>query len=409
MKNNDQIEKLSNPTKKTGANFCERLTLFFSLILMLFLSSCIDEFWPDLDNKYENLLVVDGMITTAPGPYTIRLSHSSNLNNPVYSPLSGYVVIIADDVGNSETLEELEEGTYTTKADGIQGIVGRSYKLILHDPNGKKYESEFEKLIAPMEIDTLYANVEYREHDNFSMDIPGYQFYIGTKPGIADTNFIRWQLEQTYKYTADFLIYFYFDGTLHPFPKIDSLETCWKTTPVYSIFSASTAGLNEPVISGFPLHYISFYQRDFSIRYSLLVSQLTIGENAFNYWQQVNEQNTAGDGLYSQVPYQIRGNVYNIADPDEPVLGYFQAAGLDQRRIFMDRPPAIYPMYYPICELTQPDYEEYGWMFRVRDPREWPIYVTIDANNARAVPVKACVDCQQSGGTIVKPDFWEDE
>ena len=392
-----------------GVNLYDRLMHFFILISMIFIVGCVDEFWPELNDKYDNLLVVDGMITNAPGPYTISLSHSSTLIYPKYFPLTGYEVIITDDNGNSETLTEQEEGTYRSASDGMQGEIGRSYKMIIHDPAGKTYESDFEKLIAPVEIDTIYTNVEYRENDNFPMSIPGYQFYIGTKPGLVDTNYIRWQLEQTYQYEADFLIYFYYDGTLHPFPKTDSLQTCWKTTPVYSIFCATTAGLTDPIITDFPLHYVSFDQRDFSIKYSLLINQLTLGEKAFEYWQQVNKQNTAGDGLYSQVPYQIRGNIHNIADESEPVLGYFQAAGIDQKRIFMDRPPAIFPMYYPVCELTQPDYEEYGWMFRVRDWREWPIYVTVDANNARAVPVKACVDCQKNGGSIVKPDFWEDE
>ena len=65
-------------------------------------------------------------------------------------------------------------------------------------------------------------------------------------------------------------------------------------------------------------------------------------------------------------------------------------------------------MYYPECELKQSDFEEYGLMFRFKDPRDWPRYVTMNANFARAVPVQSCLDCRKNGGTIEKPEFWVD-
>jgi len=90
------------------------------------------------------------------------------------------------------------------------------------------------------------------------------------------------------------------------------------------------------------------------------------------------------------------------------VLGYFEVAGLDPMRIFMNRPDPPTQMYYPICELTEGDYMEYGNMFRTHNPREWPKYVVVDLNGARAVPQKNCSDCRVKGGTIFKPDFWID-
>ncbi|MBE0655911.1 MAG: DUF4249 domain-containing protein [Bacteroidales bacterium] len=385
-----------------------RLIGLIILPVVVLLNACEERYWPDLGNKYEKLLVVDGKITNQPGPYTIKLSESSTLLYPKYFPLTGYQLIISDDAGNSETLTETEEGTYSTAPDGIQGIIGRSYQLTVNDPFGKTYASEFEELLPPVEIDTVYANLEYRSNAGFSFDIPGYQFYISTKPGTSDTNYIRWQLEQTHQYIVDFKIYFYYDGTLHDFPNPDSLETCWLTHSIYSIYTSSTAGLEEPKIVDYPLHYISFDTREFSIRYSLLVEQLTISEKAQKYWSEVADQNTTGGDLYTRLPYQIQGNMHNILNENEPVLGYFQVAGADVKRIYIDRPKPPVLMYYSICALLPTDYEEYGWMFRINDWREWPKYVTVDLNQARAVPNPVCIDCRENGGTIVKPDFWED-
>ena len=119
-----------------------------------------------------------------------------------------------------------------------------------------------------MPIDTIYTDIEYTNSDYHTFDIPGYRFFINTQTGNEDTTYIRWQLEETYEYTSDFKIYFYYDGVLHDFSDPDSLHTCWLTEPVYEIFTASTAGLNNPIIADYPLHYVSFEQREISIRYS---------------------------------------------------------------------------------------------------------------------------------------------
>ncbi|MBE0655910.1 MAG: DUF4249 family protein, partial [Bacteroidales bacterium] len=206
----------------------------------------------------------------------------------------------------------------------------------------------------------------------------------------------------------DYKIYFYYDGKLHDFPKPDSLETCWLTQSIYAVYTSSTVGLNEPKISNFPLHYVSFDNRDFSIRYSLLVEQLTISGKAQKYWYEVADQNTSGGDLYTRLPYQVRGNIVNVRDASEIVLGYFQVAGSDVRRIFLDRPAPPVNMYYSFCELSEANYQDYGWMFIVNDWREWPKYVTVDLAGTRAVPEPYCIDCREKGGTIVKPNFWED-
>ena len=101
-------------------------------------------------------------------------------------------------------------------------------------------------------------------------------------------------------------------------------------------------------------------------------------------------------------------NINNINNPDEAVLGYFQAAGIDKKRVFFNRPEYQVKMYYPVCELHEPDYLEYALMLQFPDPRDWPRYVTMNAYYSRAVPVQECLDCRENGGAIDKPEFWID-
>jgi hypothetical protein len=66
-----------------------RIKVFLLIMaLLVAVASCIDEYWPELD-KYEHLLVVDGLITDDPGPYLIRLSLTSNVKDPKQIPYPG--------------------------------------------------------------------------------------------------------------------------------------------------------------------------------------------------------------------------------------------------------------------------------------------------------------------------------
>lgn len=375
------------------------------LVIVLLLSSCREEFWPDLGSKYDKILVVEGMITNLEGPYTVMLSYSSSFEDPDPIPAGGFEVTLLDDQGLGEALEETEPGTYMSRPDGIRGTPGRLYKMNIQSPDGRTYESDFEKLHTPAGIDSIYALLEYRNIDYFPFDLPGYQFYVDTRPAESDSVHFVWQLTQTYQYSVDFGLFYYYDGRLHTVLNPDSIKTCWRTDPVYSIFTTSLKGLTEPVISSFPLHFVGFDTREFSEGYSLFVRQLTVSESAGEFWNAVNELHTSSDGLYTRLPYQIRGNIHNIDNRDEPVLGYFMTAGVSQQRLFYEPPPPSL-MYYFICELQPEDYEDYGWMFIVNDPQEWPKLVTRDPNNRRAVPNPFCIDCRLSGGTTVKPEFW---
>jgi hypothetical protein len=378
------------------------------LIMILMNNSCIDEYWPVIDEKDINLLVVEGMITTAAGPYTIRLSRSASVNQSSFNPVAGCEVTIIDNLGKSEILNETSPGVYQTSVNGMQGVPGRKYKIQITAQDGKVYQSGFEELKDPIGIGTVYTELEYRPSDNFSFDIPGYQFYINTQPSLEDSSCFLWRLEQTYEYNADYLIFYSYDGQIHDFGHSTFLYTCWKTDPILKIFTASTIGQSQNGVNGFPLHYVSFDTKEFSVRYSLKVLQFTITPAVQKYWNNINELNTSGGGLFSEIPFQVNGNMTCTTDPTEKVLGYFFASGVDELRIFKNRPLLPVEMYYYICSLSGPDYEAYGDMFMVPEPESWPLYITEDEAGVRALPNQVCIDCRLSGGTTEKPNFWED-
>jgi len=387
--------------------FLKKNFIFVVLFLMVIVSpfySCIDEFSVEVDD-YENLLVVDGIITNRSEPVEVNLSLSSQSNNPEYIPYPGCEVSIFDNSGDVIELIETTEGTYVSVESDF-GVTGMSYKIKIIIPSGKHYESEFEVLKPATEIDSVYAVVESKLAPNINYELNGYQFYINTKNAQDENTYYLWRLEQTYKFNSDFMIYKYYNGEMHLFEPTDSLYTCWKTDKINDIFVYGTAGLTNPNLIQYPLNYVSTEERELSIRYSLLIHQYTIGEKAYNFWNDVYTQNSGEATLYTQQLYQIRGNVKNISDELEPVLGYFNVAGVDSRRIFVNRPTGV-DFNYSICVIGDGDYDAYKYI-RWTDKRTWPLYVCVDNNYRSALPQQICLDCRQKGGTIAKPEYWID-
>lgn len=373
-------------------------------LFLFFIYGCIDEYWPEI-NAYQNLLVVDGMITNGQGPFQVDLSLSTRVDVPAYEPYSGCAVTIVDDAGGSIELHETGKGTYRS-SDEAEGIIGRSYKLMIETPSGKQYISDFDELTAPALIDSVYPVLETKIDPAFDYELSGYQFYLDSKTSKEKDVFYLWRLEQTYEYNADLFIHFLFNGSINPFWPVDSLYTCWISENVNDIYVFGTTGLASPELDKFPLNYVSTETRELSVRYSLLVKQLTVSEKSYRFWNDVHEQNSGETSLYTQQLYQIRGNLRNISDDSEPVLGYFTVAGIDSARIFVDRPEII-EFNYPVCVLDDGDYDAYKYI-RWTDKRTWPLYVYRDVNGSRALPQQVCLDCRKRGGTINKPIFWID-
>ncbi len=210
-----------------------------------------------MEDSHQNALVIEGTITNAEPPYTIKLCISSNVESPEYIALSGYRVSISDDHGKEEILSEPWPDTYVTSSIGMQGVVGRKYKLILQSPQGKTYALDFETMKEPVGIQSVYTEVEYERSQTPPSDIPGYRFYIDTETAQSASTFLSWFLDETYKYEFDYLIYFYYKGILHPVINRDTPKTCSNSSKIYPFIVHSALVSSEPRFTHFPLHFVN--------------------------------------------------------------------------------------------------------------------------------------------------------
>ncbi|RLD81306.1 MAG: hypothetical protein DRJ10_06345 [Bacteroidetes bacterium] len=373
-----------------------KVKILLFLIAISFFVSCIEEFSPKIDS-YINLPVVEGIITNESGPYIIRLSRSAPFYSLDYYPISGANIVISDDLNNEETLIELEPGIYTTDSLGIRGEVGRKYRLTINIDN-KIYQSNYEKLEAPLEIDSIYAKIEYK--DTREGNFEGMQFYIDTKATNTDNRYFLWIPIETYKYRADLTLdHFYISSGTRVVPNNDTMHVCWRTNNVSGIFTYSSKHLTETKLHNFPLHYVNTKSKKLTEKYSVLVNQYSITQGAFRYWNLIKKQTSESGSLYSTQPFQIKGNMVNPDKPDDIILGYFMAASVSKKRFFVNRPRLSFDYY--ICKANTSAYE--SWL---KSPG-YPAYFAI-TDDGLGKALLGCFDCREQGGTTTKPDFWED-
>lgn len=430
------------------------------VISTIILFSCVEEYWPELESKDEKLLVVEGFISNTAGPYIIKLSKSRSLDSIPNSTRSKYdydayedaVVSIIDDQNNVEALTEIEPGIYQT-SDEIQGVVGRKYKLKIEGENGKTYESDFDELKSPIGI----LSINYTEFTSEHKD-NGILFNVTTE-NTPDISYFKWDLEETYEYHSPYIPTHYFNGffqdgfidfngnihtgnmsytvpyNLKPLDyNIDSILYCWQTQTINEQYIHTNRFSEGIAIANFPLNFIPHGDIRIRIRYSLLVKQHVISELAYDFIKQVVEQNSHNeDDLYTKQPFQIRGNIKNINNPEEPVLGIFYARSTTEKRIFT--PPDNQPKnentfkveyckniptvsYSPISGAPSNDIIPFLSDQAQNKANLWPIYlgwaIVYDprTTNPDQYPewfvgfAKSCIDCRRRGGVNEMPPYW---
>ena len=112
------------------------------LVLGFILNACIDP----LDISTEEslrILVVEGHITTQPGPHIVRLSESAKYGDVFEGfvrPKEDARMSIRDNLGNVIDLVEIDKGLYQTPAD-FMAVVGRSYSLLIITREGNSFSS----------------------------------------------------------------------------------------------------------------------------------------------------------------------------------------------------------------------------------------------------------------------------
>ena len=371
------------------------------MFIFLVLVACITPFEPEID-MFENVLVVDGAISNIPGSSYVRLSRTSPYNEQIRIDVDVATVILIDDLDNRVQFINVGRGEYLLTDSTYAGQVGRSYKIHIETRDGTIYESTPEELKVPIPLD----EVKYEFVDGPDDSRRGLKILVDVENKDNRNAYLYWQYAETWEFEVPY------SSPYEPDSKI-----CYITNRPPLFIINSTSDLVQNQLLNFPLYFIDNLSNRLSRKYSVLITQYTLTEQTYLFYQDLKEINENKGGLFDKTPIALVGNMQNISNPDQVVLGNFQVSGAVTQRIFIDNfevsSKLVVPSEFEDCQI------EYVGMFTdaylldslLKD--EWIIidkYFNEYRNDTilTLTPSEKCYDCKQNG-TNIKPEFWENE
>lgn len=380
--------------------FCKQL--YVLILSALICHACVEPYEPTLDTSDVNLLVVDGFFDVTRSVATASLTRTLPVNSTAGVPYeSGAQVHIEDASGTLHVLAERENGTY----EGFVGNGGSAerYRLVINTREGRKYESDFVTAMETPPIDSI----------SWAITDGGVAFYVTTHDPANVSRFYRWKYIETYEYNSDFNSLLRFeDNDIVARPPAESIFTCWQTNESTGIILGSTENLEQSVVNRFPITFISAGSISIRRRYSLLVRQQALTEDAYNYWLKLEKTTEHLGGLFDPLPSEVEGNIHSLSSPEETVIGFFDAGTIRESRIFVSRnelPQDVVgrPPRNQSCVLDTVGLNELDQIHKPSTLLVDGIYATgVGLIGYSTAPIY-CADCRTLGGTTARPLFWD--
>jgi hypothetical protein len=273
---------------------------FFLTISLLYVCSCEDPVILNLPVSKEKL-VVNGWITNQNKSHEIVLNQTVSFNSSnVYPAVSGSAVYITDRLSfRYDFIEIGNTGIYKSDSLNLIGKQGEAYTLHIVLSNGKEYESIREVLHQLPELKELSSDFFFDA--GLPIDNPDakkffLQGQIQDLPNIR--NYYRWKISV--------------NGEERNSPK-----------DLFLFDDKFTDGI---------LFNIKAINVTMKIGDQVTLQHASLTEKGYKYFEQLSDQLSSGI-IPNAPPSIILGNIKNIKDSTEIVLGYFGASAVSVSQI----------------------------------------------------------------------------
>jgi len=367
------------------------------ILSIIVLTGCKEAYVPAIPDHNNNILVVEGTINTGADSTIIKLSRMVGLSGKkTINPEIGAVVSVESESNERYVLLERQKGTYA--APPLNLNAGKKYRLSIKTLKGASYLSEFVQSKSAPPIDSLTWDLK----DN------GVHFYVNTHDEQNNTTYYRWEYTETWVFFANNFSMFKFNGeTVVPRDmEKDNVFQCWGTEQSNSIFLGSSAKLSKDVISQQPIAFVPSFSEKFSEKYSVEIRQYALTKEAYEFWENLKKSTESLGSIFDAQPSELTGNIYNVTDVSEPVVGYISAGTVQKKRIFVARQqlPAWLPKQFYNCPSPDTVFYKDVKNYFTGHPGEMPLEELDGFGYAKAS--KKCGDCTLRG-VNKKPIFWQ--
>ncbi len=297
------------------------LIILFALALLF---NCRKPYSPPASELSNTTLVVEGMIAVGDSADNrILLSRLKPLDDTtINDPEERAQVVIESAAGGRWVLPEVSPGNYRA----INNIpVNSDYRLRITATSGKTYETPFLKPVNTPPIDS----VTWSQPDDLNI-------YVHSFDPSGTTRYYRWDYNETWEYRS----YYnpeveYVNGAIVVIPPARQIYSCWRFRDANAINILNTTALSEDRVSYFPLKTIPNGSEEGSARYSILVKQMGLTKEAYEFWNILKKNTEMTGSLFDPQPSQLPTNIICVSDPKERVVGYLCAGKQETKRIFV--------------------------------------------------------------------------
>jgi len=372
------------------------------------LSSCVERFYPDVDVETSGLIAINAHLTDQPGMQYIEISRSVPLIYSKFDVLSGcYVLLVREDGESREFWQNGPESYYGAELDEEFLQTGMSYHIEVISPDGEEYHSDFDKIRPAPEIDSIYYQIE-KSTDTAGDSTEGIRFFIDFTYDDPAYEYIRWELTETYEYHNPVMEAWIQVSRWRTYkiPDEDRYYVCYISHDLTDIHSMSMEDLDQGIYIKKPFSFVTNIQNEQKLfyKYALEVKQLSIGPDAFFYWDELKKTSQEQGSLFDSQPAILQSNICNINDESERVLGFFSMAGVHKTRGIaedlteLDRSPNKY--------FCLPADKGPGTAEAVSFPSFFARATYNGATHYEMVH-EHCVDCRAwKGASHIKPEYW---
>lgn len=378
-------------------------------ICLLLLSSCLEEFTPEVVGTTKGI-VVEGNILQGSNGAQVRLTRSFDFDRRTPIPIETASVWIRDDQGNESQLAYTSFGLYVSDTSELKGIPGRSYQLFADVPPSTRLESDWMLMQESAQLEN--TRFEFEEQQTEDGVTKGVQVYLDAYDPSSETKYYRWEYEETWELRVPYPLAATWDtqtNTAIPIAFNMRPQTCWKHVNSSTINLASTDGLVGDRVAGYPLQYISTTGSQLYIKYSILVKQFSISPETHEFWRRLKAVTEDLGTLFDPVPTEVEGNIKNMSQTDEPIIGFFSADGYQEKRIFIKRsdlPPVGIPTGFSDCVYDTVPRSEVNSNIIQGNLFVQEVYGVFGNLIGFGITQARCADCRLSGSPE-KPDFWD--
>jgi hypothetical protein len=352
---------------------------------------CKQSYAPPAVSSPNTYLVVEGFINHGPDSTYFSLTHTFNLSDTsrVTPELNARVTVDGND-NSSFTLGENGNGSYGGTLSGLNNSV--LYRLHILTTGGKEYASDFVPLKPSPPIDSV----------SWTLQPAGVQIDVNTHDPQNATRYYRWDYQETWEiHSAFFAVLQYTNGVVSLLQP-NTIYQCWQMDQSTQVFLGSSAQLAQDVIYQSPLVLVPRGSPQISVLYSIQVRQYALTADAYAWWQTLQKNTEQLGTLFGVQPTANMGNIHNVADSTEQVIGYVSGGTLQKQRIFITD-QQVFPWNIKsdcLSMLIPPDSLDY-WYHNA--------HLLIDAQMTPGlmydVAPSFCVDCTLTGSNQ-RPSFW---